>query len=314
MKRANKTKLRDAFDTIFTPAKLAAAGDSTRYQYDLNLRRFDEFLSRPATLADLNDETINKAIAWLKSYSGPHSKGRALSAASVDKFRDNLCTLWRYIHQRRLVDAFPAVPQVIVPVRIPTAWTMPELQRLWEYLSRLPGDVAGVPAKLWFLSLLAVLWDSGERITPILTAKWDQVDLAAGYLVCKAESRKGGLSDKLHKLDAETVGLLRQIIMPKRDVIFFWPWSLSLLYDRWREMLQRAGLRSGRDFMFHAIRKSVATHTKLAGGNPQEALGHYDARMTEQVYIDPRICPKQQAADVLPRLHKPTKNGGDHAA
>jgi hypothetical protein len=49
------------------------------------------------------------------------------------------------------------------------------------------------------------------------------------------------------------------------------------------------------------MRKATASHVKAAGGNPQEALGHYDARMTEQVYIDPRVAPRQFACDILRR-------------
>lgn len=312
MKPKLKTPLRTAFEEIYKPARLAAATPNTAYQYDLNLRRFDKALGRPALLADLNDATVNRAIAWAKAYRGPRAGGKPLSLASVEKFKDNIVAVWKYLHQRRMVDEFPSIPKIVVPIRIPTAWTLPELQRLWAYLERLPGDVAGVPANLWFLCLLSVLWNSGERIAPILSARWDQLDLTEGYLVCKAESRKGGLSDKLHKLSPETCALLRQIIIPEREVIFFWPWSLSMLYDRWREILQRAGLPSGRERMFHAIRKSVATHTKLRGGNACEALGHYDPKMTEQVYIDPRVCPTQHASDILPKLHKP--KGGDNAA
>jgi len=306
--------LRHYFDTVFAPARLAGRAQTIRL-YDLELRRLEKYLGREPLLSDLNNEIIHSAIVWsCNDASASHLGGRPLSKPSATKFRDCILCLWKYLHLQRIVEHYPSVPDIVIPKRIPTALTRDELNRLWEYLKRLPGDVAGVPANLWFLSLVSVLWDSGERITPIRTAKWDQLDLASGYLICKAESRKGGLADKLHKLHPETCALLRQITEPRRGLIFYWPWSESCLYARWREILQRAGLRSGRDFMFHCIRKSVASHVKAAGGNAQEALGHYDPRMTEQVYIDPRIAPNQHAADVLFRLHDAGKEGSDHAA
>jgi len=92
--------------------------------------------------------------------------------------------------------------------------------------------VGGVPANLWFLSLVSVLWDSGARISPVLHAKWDQFDLAGGWFVEKAETRKGGMSDKLAQLHPETCDLLRKIVEPEREQVFFWPWSENLLYKR----------------------------------------------------------------------------------
>ena len=313
MKKPGKSKLvRFYFDTVFAPARLSGTRVKSVYLYDLELRRFSKFLERPALLSDLNDETVGKALGWLRKRGGEH--GGELSLASVEKFRDCICAMWRYFNQIRIVDTYPSVPKVIVPVRIPTAWSLEELRRLWKYLERLPGDVNGVPANLFFLSLLAALWDTGARIGEILPAKFDQIELTTGYFVTKAEERKGGLSDKLHKLNPETCGLLRQIVLPQRDKIWAWPWSTSILYKRWREFVKRAGLRGGREFMFHCVRKSVATYTKLGGGNPQETLGHYDASMTEQVYIDPRLCPKQHAADILPRLHEPKPKDDENVA
>jgi integrase len=313
MKKPKKQKpLRFYFDTIFAPAKLAGRSGSTIYQYGLNLRRLDKALGRPALLSDLTDATINKAIA--NCDKAGNRDGNPLSKASVEKFRDNICCLWRYFNQIRVVDTFPSIPRIIVPIRIPKAWTREELNRLWEFVSRLPGDVGGVPANLWFMCLVSVLWDSGSRIKPVLHAAWDQFDLNGGWFVEKAECRKGGMSDKLARLHPETCAMLRKIIMPERDRVFNWPWSEVTLYLRWHEITRRAGIRSGTDFAFHCVRKSVATHTKIAGGNAQEALGHYDAKMTETVYIDPTQAIRGHPADVLFRLHDRRKDMENGAA
>jgi integrase len=115
----------------------------------------------------------------------------------------------------------------------------------------------------------------------------------------RAENRKGGLCDKPTKLHPETVDILRRIVMPQREVVFFWPWEAHSLWGVYKGILRAAGLPWDQYHSFHCLRKSVASWTKASGGNAQQVLGHYDPRMTEEVYIDPRIAPNQQAADVL---------------
>ncbi len=300
--------LREYFTTVFHPAKLARRNAKTAYQYTLNLDRFDNFLERVAKLSDLNDGAVNQFLA--------HLKEEGFAPSSVEKARDNLCCMWRYFNELRIVDSWPCVDEVVVPVKIPVAWTPPELKRLWEFLERIPGDVGGIPANLWFLAVVSILWDTGARITPVLKAKWDQVDLTTGFFIERSETRKGGMCDKLGRLHPETCAILRDIATPVRDLIVPWPYSPHSLWNRWHEITRRAGIRSGTKFAFHCIRKSVATHVKIGGGNATEALGHYDPRMTEQVYIDPTQAIKSHASDVLFRLHqRPTKSaGGDNAA
>jgi hypothetical protein len=54
--------LSSHFETLFRPHKLTLAAHSTTYQYRLNLRRFDEYLERPATIADLQDSARQSSI------------------------------------------------------------------------------------------------------------------------------------------------------------------------------------------------------------------------------------------------------------
>jgi len=127
-KPAKSRKLRDYFDTIFAPARMVNHSKSGRYQYRLNLERLDAVLGRPALLSDLNDATINKVIAAIAASGGRN--GRPLAKGSVEKFRDNITCMWRYFNQVRVVDTYPSIPQVVVPVRIPKAFTREELNRL----------------------------------------------------------------------------------------------------------------------------------------------------------------------------------------
>ena len=285
--------LRHHFDTMFAPAKLSTKSRQTRYQYGLNLARFEKFLGRPALITDLTDEELGRCMAWLKT-------DRGFSQATIGKFRDNFCYLWKYLNARRVVDTLPTIDPVVEPIRIPRAWTKPELDALWVTLARLPGEICGIPANMWFTTLHMALWDSGERIRAVLSAEWKDVDFTTGHFITRAENRKGQTADKLHKFNPETMGLVRKMLLPERRLI--WPqpggsWNVWSVYKR---ILRVAGLPwEGREFSFHTMRKSCASHVKAAGGNAQEALGHYDSRMTDQIYIDPRIAPKQFASDIL---------------
>ncbi len=287
------TPLRNLFNDVFKPAKLANRNPQTVYQYDLNLQRFEDFLARPPLLSDLTDEAIATCMAWLKS------KGK-LSAASIGKFRDNFCYIWKYLNARRFLDTLPTIDPVPEPIRTPRAWTADELERLWQTIARLPGQVCGIPTNLFFLSLHQVLWNTGGRISETITAEWSDVDFAGGYLLVRAEKRKGSRADKLSKLTPYTVAILRQMLLPERRLIWPLPRGVWWLYRAEKQILKAAGLPTdGREFSFHTMRKSVASHVKAAGGDAQQALGHYDKRMTDQVYIDPRVAGQQFASDFL---------------
>lgn len=280
---------------FFRRHKLGNSSDSTRYQYQLNLRRFDEFLGRPAQITDLRDEVVNEATGWIQ-------RDLKLSPASASKFRDNLCCLWRFLARKNIVSHWPDVAEVREPRRIPVAWTREQLAALWQYLQRMPGDLVGIPAADWFCSLHAVLWDSGSRIGEAMQLEWPQVDLQGGWVVMRAETRKGRLSDKLSRLHPSTVELLERIRLPERQRVWPWPYNYSYLWRLYGDVLKRAGLPCDRQRKFHCIRKSVASHITALGGDAQAALGHATRQQTEQNYIDQRIAQPKGPADYLFRL------------
>lgn len=291
--------LRWYFENVFAPARLTGLGAvHTAYQYRLNLMRFDAFLGRAAKLSDLDDTVVGQLHGWIQ-------REHELSPASAEKLQDNLCSLWRFLFARRIVNVAPTLRKKRAPVKTPTALKPEELSRLWDALGRVPGELAGVPANLWFRSLISVMWDCGERIGALRQTVWSDVDLSGAWIVVRPETRKGGLAGKVSRLRPESVALLRQIIAPRRELVWPWPYATaSYLHTIWRDIMRRAGLPNGRQFGFHIVRKSVASYTKLCGGNAQDVLGHSDPRMTQQVYIDERIAPRQYAADVLPPLHQ----------
>lgn len=293
---SGKQYLRHHYETAFKPARLANAAPQTSLQYCINLRRFDAFLKRPAKLTDLNDETVGQLISWLR-------RKHNLSPASAEKFQDNICSLWRFLFARGVVKVAPTIKKKRAPIRTPIAWTAEQLRRLWECLERLPGEIEGVPVNLWMMALHATIWDCGERIGATLQTRWSDIDLQRGWIIIRAERRKGSFCDKTSKLHPETVALLLKIVAPRRDLVWPWPHDKTYLYTIYKQILRGAGLPSDRYHGFHCLRKSCGSWVKHFGGNASDVLGHADPRTTSQVYIDPTIAVAPHAMDFLPRIY-----------
>ncbi len=284
--------LSSHFETLFKPHKLTLSAPSTVYQYRLNLRRFDEYLDRPAMVPDLQDSVIAECMNWML-------RTKRLSPASISKFRDNLCCLWRFLARKRIVDTDPDVVEIKEPFRAPIALTKEELLRLWEYLLRLPGRISGIEASDWFCSLVACFWDTGARKGELFQLRWPDVDLNRGFIRPRAQTVKGGLEEKLYRIRPSTVEWLSRIVRPVRDQVWPWPWSETIFYDKLGQIMLANGLPDDRRHKTHIFRKSVATHLLLAGGDPTQALGHSSSAITERYYLDRSIAPRPSPIDRL---------------
>lgn len=75
----------------------------------------------------------------------------------------------------------------------------------------------------------------------------------------------------------------------------------SYLWEVFGRLIKSAGLPVTPRQKFHRMRRSVASHMKVAGADPQRSLGHANEATTEK-YLDPRIVRGEQPCDVLFRL------------
>jgi integrase len=276
---------------LYEPKKLAFSAQSTKSQYRITLAKLAEFLGREPTLDDLTDATVTAFMAWRIA------AGRA--ARTGNKGRDNLCAIWRFAARKGLIDRWPDVDAAIEPERIPKAWMPGEIDRLFTSARQELGHIGGLPiqASDWWIALLSVLWDTGERIGAAVQVEWTEVDLHEGWITIRAETRKGHRREMIHKLHPETIERLKEI-KRGRGKVFPWPFSYTYLWNRLNRILERADLPTDRMSKFHRVRKSVASHGEAAGINATQLLGHSGRRVTER-YLDTRIVKKPQAADVL---------------
>lgn len=266
---------------------------NTSKQYRVQLNHYGKWLRHEPTLDDLQDDL-------LAAFLDAHAVGRAIPTAN--KAYWCLVALWRRAFDLGMVSTRPTVQPLPEPDPIPFAWFVEELQALLRVCGVVPGDVAGIPARLWWPALHWSIWSSGERIGAMLAVKKSCLNLSRGELYVPADVRKGRRKPRLYPLLRPAVDLLRAMDEYERELLFPWPFDPVTLYNRYRKILKAAGLPHDRKCKFHRIRRSMASYLEAAGGNATDWLEHSGRRVTRRSYLDPRITGEQDAAKKLPPL------------
>jgi integrase len=244
-------------------------------------------------LSDLTDDTITAYFAYLRK--------EELAAATIAKEYAQLTAIWRFACQRHKVGLYPTVAKPNVPRNEPQSWLREDLERLFKAIYSLDGWIGEVREPAWWLALHFVIWNTGERITALLSVKWSDIDLDGGWITIRAEYRKGKSRGKVHRLAPYTIEALRAIQLPERELVFEWHKSPKYLWQAYGEILKKAGLPNDRYSKFHRLRRTVATQYELLGGNATNLLGHSDRKTTVEHYLDRRVVVEPQAIDLLTR-------------
>lgn len=290
--------LRELFE-FYRLRRLRAASKGTLCQFAVAINQFEGALGRPALVQDLNDFAFASVLSeWTKKIKSPHT---------ANGYGRKICALWRFACRRGWLKEWPESDwQLPAPTRVPRAWSIEELGKLFAACSQVPGWICGVPASGWWLSLHHVLWDSGERITAALSLRWADVDLATGCCIIRGESRKGQTRDMPYWLHPDTVAGLAAIQLPTRELVFPWDRTKETLWQHYSRVLKSAGLPDTRERKFHCLRRSVASHLAAAKGRAAatEALDHSDPRVTD-AYLDPALVHRVRPAEVLWRPKPP---------
>lgn len=262
---------------------------NTAVLYELAIRQFNRTLLRPATVDDLTEENMARHVSRRQS--------RERAPGTIAGEQRKLYALWRFACREGRLKIWPTSHPIRVPERIPRAWTVDELGKLFS-CAKFATDVAQVDGPLWWGVLFRCLWETGERIGAMLQLRWEWVDLEGQTLYLPAEVRKGGHGDRLYPISHETAALLAKL--PQEFRPFFWPYHPVTLYNRLKAMLTKGGLPADRRSKFHRMRRSTASHYKAAGGDVMELMGWTSAKVARG-YIDPRIFKPTSAVDLLPK-------------
>jgi site-specific recombinase XerD len=282
--------LLEFLDDVYVP--LTGVCDRTRRLYSLTIEQFGKFLGRAATLADFDELVVAKFLSH---------RVRTRAAATAAKDRSQLRALWEMATRRKLVDQWPTIKTIRVPVRVPECWLTEEFQRLLDASAKEQVTLDGIPASLWWRALLLLCYDTGSRCTEAVSLRWRCVKPGAVLFI--AEDRKGRRADIYREVSEQTAAAMEAIRGSRGpgDLVFPWPRSHTYLWKRLAIILKRAGLPAGRRDKFHKIRRTTASYYEAAGGDAQTLLDH-SSRAVTQKYLDPRIVRQKAAPDVLPRV------------
>lgn len=274
----------------FFRLRTTIADEATRAHYRRAVHWLGESIGRPAKLSDLTDDNLAGLLVWLVQTRGQ----QATTANGAHKC---LSSLWRWAHNRGLKSTGPTVKALRTPQRVPRAWRRDELTRLITAARQSPGSICGIPARVWWVCLFALEWDTGCRAGELLSLRWEWLDDSTGWIVAPAEVRKGKLRDAAYGLTPSTLEALRPIRLPV-GLILRWEMHRSRYWQLWNELLDRAGLPRGRAFKTQALRRSFASWLKVGGGDATAACGNGSQAMTARHYLDPALTQQRHGDDM----------------
>lgn len=263
-------------------------------QLRLAVRSFEVYLGRPARIGDLTDSTLAK---FMRAYLAEHA------AATTNSKRRGLLTLARWALKRGSSPSpLAEVPAVPEPRRVPQAWTVCEIEKLVSCARECPGMIGDIPARLFWPSLILATFDTGCRVSALMSARSMNLSMAERSLVIEPEATKTGVG-AVYWLHDQTVASLAGHYDPTRELVWPWPYHRNTLWSMSRRIVEKAGLtvdRRGRG-QFHRIRRTTISYCAAVSPSlAQQQAGHGNPRTTDR-YIDPRIARRRSAVDVLPR-------------
>jgi integrase len=286
------TSLWTAAETLYFPRRIKIRSQQTRRQYRYAIEDFAQFLGRPATLLDLDDDMVT---AWLG-----HLLDRDKSAWTTREKLGRVLALWRWLAARRVVDKWPTVERPDAPETMPVALSREQLRALFAACEVMGGHVDGIPSCRWWRSLLAFVWNTSERRGACLAVRCDWVDWERGVVSIPAQVRKGKRKSATYALWPETLSLLQSIRLPERELV--WPWDKSdaAYWYQFGRLLKLAGVPCDRKHKTHSLRVSHNTWTMKLTGHHSPLLQHTDPSTSDKHYTDKRLTQTEPPSLFIP--------------
>lgn len=291
--------LWDILHESFFRVRVTIRSEHTRDQYRFSVNDFAEMLGRTPVGDDLTDDNLAALLNYL-------SDKRGLAEITANERVGRLKTLWTWMAKRGHLSCFPTLARIPQPERIPRAWTAEELRRLFLSFQSEQGELCGIPACLWWMSSHAWLWCTGERKGATFLFRFEMLDWRSGVAVLPPEIRKGRRKSAVYQLWPDVIDLLREIRLPRRELVWPWPYHPGTFYNHYERILKRAGLPHGRHHKTQAMRVSHATWLHAIGQDATAALGHSSPETTRASYLDLRIIRPAERP-----LFRPWDSNGD---
>lgn len=267
----------------------AVRSPETKRLLALSCRHFAHFLERPALAADLTDKQIAGYIQ--------HRRRLGRAEKTVEREAAKILTLARYAALCGHVEVV-RLRLVKAPTDVPTALSRPQLWSLWKAARNYPAAIGGIPGKIYSVALLDLLWYTGERLGAVWQLERGDIDLAGRWITFRHRKARGRVQlRRLPRAAARSLAALLAVSPGASPFAVFG--QQTSLYHHLNRLLRSAGIPVDRRHKFHCLRRSHASWLHQRGGNASESLGHSDAKITADYYLDPRVAVPAQPADSL---------------
>lgn len=305
-----ETPLACYFREVYQPDRVNLRA-ATIKQVTTSLKRFEAFLGRQPTLADLDEQTINDFKTAYAAGMLPDQKSREPAPATINSKLRDLCAIWQLAWDRRDVRKAPRkIRRARLPKRQPKAYTLAEMRLIMEQARSLAGTVGlvgrdpwAIERRLWWPALILACYSTAGRIGALLSVETHDYDGRRLYL--RAENQKQG-ADQTVWLNGEAIEAVDAIFDPRRPRLFWWPYGRRYLWKYHKQfILDTAGIVSTRKGMdqFQKYRRTGLSH--VAAQNEDQAVklaGHSSPAITRRNYLDPDIVNPEGAAALVPNL------------
>lgn len=183
--------------------------------------RFRDFLGRQPLVADLTSDAIERCAAWLV--------GRGRRPSTANRIAQELVRLGSVAARDGILEVAPSFTKLPADCRHRRALTIGQFERLLAAASERKGEIAGLPAGLWFSAFLWTIANTGLSAATLLSLPSEALTLrrAVGRggrrrQLEHASLRAEGLVFGLHR---HTAGALERLLGSPRARLFPWPGS-----------------------------------------------------------------------------------------
>lgn len=290
--------LKEFFKTTYRPLKLRGRSANTARLYDNLFTQFDRWLTSEGIATEGQIEHLDELI--LARYLEHRAATR--SPYTAEKERSQLLAIARLAWDRRVpgLALMPTCPPGVLPDRVPTSWTVIEVQKLFAAASDAHGLVGTIPAGEWFQSTILLAYETGERIGALMATP--AVDYRRPTLMVQPTARKGGRRGRLYHLSPQLCDRLDKIVARGYTHLLPWLQRPTHVYHRLKVILRAAGL-DGKGVAFHQIRRTAISQIAAAGGDPVAFAGHANPAVTKRWYLDPRMSERgPKPHEILPPI------------
>jgi integrase len=285
------TTLDDYIDYYYVPDRLDLKPD-TVHQLHTSVSVWSRYLSRPATLADLTDQSLKTFLAaYLRDVASPTVNGK----------RRQILAIWRHASEFHGLPWPGKIAKAREPELEPEAWTAEQVGRILDEAKRQPGFVDNLPAGPWWYSLLIAAYYSGIRSGALLSVPTAAVNWNPSGFTVPADQAKDRKS-RWCAMPVDAIKAIAAIYSERRTLLWPWPLTPESFRLHLNAILDASGVPYGRGNggSMHKFRRTSGTLVEAAGGDGARHLGN-SRKVFEKHYLCKRLVPSTSQVSLLPQ-------------